>query len=471
MMLRVLPWTAGGELFSFNCADLADWPAALEQCFGRRVVNAYHVPVVPPRPGLGVFFNRCGNRNNVVVSWMEGVVSRDDGRANHRGGSRGDGMDEMTMNNGAGPPGPMRIAIIGAGPAGAALADLPRPSARRRHALRRWTASGAAGRRVARARRGPDPAPSRHRGETAAFSCVKPGVSFIWSPTDRVSVTFNRFAPAVFPYAYNIPRPRFDDALLAGRSPPAFATCAREPGFKRRSRRRRTRSWPSLPRLWRRPGRSVDASAPHRGRHRTGPPRGPRALAIPARLGPAEGCARISPTSRATAGTTRRDRCSSRAASAGWSWCIPLQERLSIGIVLGQDDAARLGRTPEERLERAITTDSWLSSIAGDAKRVTSVATYSNYQLISERGHGPGWVMVGDAFGFVDPMLSPGVFLALRSAELLADASGSVARARARSRRAPSWTRRWRHTPTARRAMLSAWLELVAYLYDGRLAR
>ena len=25
-MLRVLPWTAGGELFSFNCADLADWP-------------------------------------------------------------------------------------------------------------------------------------------------------------------------------------------------------------------------------------------------------------------------------------------------------------------------------------------------------------------------------------------------------------------------------------------------------------
>jgi hypothetical protein len=77
-MLRVLPWTAGGELFSFNCADLADWPPALEQCFGRRVVNAYHIPVVPPRPGLGVFFNRCGNRNNVVVSWMEGVVSRDE---------------------------------------------------------------------------------------------------------------------------------------------------------------------------------------------------------------------------------------------------------------------------------------------------------------------------------------------------------------------------------------------------------
>jgi len=75
MMLRVLPWTAGGELFSFNCADLADWPPALEECFGRRVLNAYHVPVVPPRPGIGVFFNRCASRNNLVVSWIEGVVS------------------------------------------------------------------------------------------------------------------------------------------------------------------------------------------------------------------------------------------------------------------------------------------------------------------------------------------------------------------------------------------------------------
>ncbi len=35
-MLRVMPWTASGELFSFNCADLAEWPPALAQCFGRR---------------------------------------------------------------------------------------------------------------------------------------------------------------------------------------------------------------------------------------------------------------------------------------------------------------------------------------------------------------------------------------------------------------------------------------------------
>jgi len=77
-LLSVLPWTAGGELFSFNCADLAEWPPFLGQCFGCRVVNAYHIPVVPPRPGIGVFFNRCGNRNNLVVSWLEGIVERED---------------------------------------------------------------------------------------------------------------------------------------------------------------------------------------------------------------------------------------------------------------------------------------------------------------------------------------------------------------------------------------------------------
>jgi hypothetical protein len=77
-ILSVLPWTRSGELFSFNCADLGDWPTELTHCFGHRVVNAYHIPVVPPRPGLGVFFNRCGRQNNLVVSWIDGVVSSDE---------------------------------------------------------------------------------------------------------------------------------------------------------------------------------------------------------------------------------------------------------------------------------------------------------------------------------------------------------------------------------------------------------
>ena len=78
VMLRDLPGTATRETFSFNCADLMDFPPALEKLFGRRVVNAYHAPSVLPRPGIGVFFNRCGIRNNLVVSWIEGAVTDDE---------------------------------------------------------------------------------------------------------------------------------------------------------------------------------------------------------------------------------------------------------------------------------------------------------------------------------------------------------------------------------------------------------
>jgi hypothetical protein len=74
LMLRDLPGTASRETFSFNCADLAEFPPGLEKLFGRRVTNAYHAPSVLPRPGIGVFFNQCGIRNNLVVSWVEGAM-------------------------------------------------------------------------------------------------------------------------------------------------------------------------------------------------------------------------------------------------------------------------------------------------------------------------------------------------------------------------------------------------------------
>jgi hypothetical protein len=78
MIRRAVRSIPGGETFAFNCADVADFPAPLARCFGRPVVNAYHVPAVPPRPGIGVFFNRCAGRHNLVVAWIEGRLSDDD---------------------------------------------------------------------------------------------------------------------------------------------------------------------------------------------------------------------------------------------------------------------------------------------------------------------------------------------------------------------------------------------------------
>src|SRR5438093_8843660 len=348
-----------------------------------------------------------------------GSRDRERGGEDHRRRPRGNGMDRGVVSEGAGRARRLRVAIIGAGPSGSTLAIL-------------LAREGAAVTLVDDGRRPellvgeslvPAVVPILRRldleKETASFSRIKPGVSFIWSSTDRVSVTFDRFAPAVFPYAYNVPRPQFDDTLLAKAiaSGVDYVTAraqlvpnpAAGTGAELQLGPETVAAAPGLG------GQPPDLIVDATGRARLAA----RALGIPPRLGPRKDVAHFAHFEGVswdeTPGQVRIAR-----GEAGWSWCIPLQERLSIGIVLGQDDAAKLGRTPEERLERAIATDHGLAFIVGSGRRVTDVATYANYQLISERGHGRGWVMIGDAFGFIDPMLSPGVFLALRSAEQLA---------------------------------------------------
>jgi flavin-dependent dehydrogenase len=377
-------------------------------------------------------------------------------------------MDRGIVTKSTGQTRRLRVAIIGAGPSGSALATM---LAREGAAVTLFD-DGRRPELLVGESLVPAVIPILRRldleKETASFSRIKPGVSFIWSATERVSVTFNRFAPAVFPYAYNVPRPHFDEALLAKAiaSGVDYVTAraqlvpnaAGSAGAELRLGPETLAAAPGL--SGREPELIVDAT----GRARLAA----RALGIPARLGPRKDVAHFAHFEGFSwddaPGQVRIAR-----GEAGWSWCIPLQERLSIGVVLGQDDAARLGRTPEDRLDRAVALDPGLASIVGAGRRVTDVATYANYQLISERGHGRGWVMIGDAFGFVDPMLSPGVFLALRSSEQLADALTPWLRRRAIPSAAELDSVLTSYAATQSK-MLSAWLELVAYLYDGRLA-
>ncbi len=148
----------------------------------------------------------------------------------------------------------------------------------------------------------------------------------------------------------------------------------------------------------------------------------------------------------------------------GWGWRIPLPgPKLSLGVVLNKDDARRFGDTPEEQLEGIINDNPRLALELKDRKRVSPIATYANYQLISTTGSGPNWAMVGDAFGFVDPMLSPGVCMAMLSAQKLAEAVTANAAGKAGlARRLDSY---WRCFS----ATLSAWQELINYFYDGRI--
>lgn len=363
--------------------------------------------------------------------------------------------------------GPLRVAVLGAGIAGSALATL----LARRGAEVTLFDDGRRPELVVGESLVPAVVPILRRlgieEVTASFSRVKPGVSFVWSQTDRASFNFARFAPRVFPYAYNIPRPQFDQALVVqavsagAKRVVARARLERASGSGTGAELALSADTlavaPSLG--GRQPDLIVDATG--RLRHAA------RVLGIGADVGPRRDVAHFAHYEGFRWDDAPGQVLISRLA-AGWSWCIPLMDRLSIGIVLGQDAAADLGRTPEERLSHAITADSWLAGIAGEAKRVSQVATYSNYQLVSRRTVGPGWVMVGDAFGFVDPMLSPGVFLALHSAETVADALSPVLEGRT----PPSPVRlalALEPYTVSHAAALASWTELVAYLYDGRL--
>src|SRR4030095_15811795 len=56
------------------------------------------------------------------------------------------------------------------------------------------------------------------------------------------------------------------------------------------------------------------------------------------------------------------------------------------------------------------------------ATRVTGYFATKDYSYRTTRASGDGWVLVGDAWGFLDPLYSSGVMLALKSGELAADA-------------------------------------------------
>jgi flavin-dependent dehydrogenase len=80
------------------------------------------------------------------------------------------------------------------------------------------------------------------------------------------------------------------------------------------------------------------------------------------------------------------------------------------------------GATPEEILENEIAKCRGLDDRLTSAQRISQVYVLSDFSYRATRAAGEGWVLVGDAFGFLDPMYSSGVFLALKSGEMAADA-------------------------------------------------
>lgn len=99
----------------------------------------------------------------------------------------------------------------------------------------------------------------------------------------------------------------------------------------------------------------------------------------------------------------------------GWTWRIPLPDRTSVGVVINPKYLSQYGSTREEQYDTLLKTDETLQKFTSNAKRETGVVQYNNYQLISQQMYGSNWLLIGDAAGFLDPIFSSGLFLAIKS--------------------------------------------------------
>jgi len=288
--------------------------------------------------------------------------------------------------------------------------------------------------------------------EVRGYSLLKPGATINLSESVNFSFPFANIRGPLPTYAYNVPRDKFDDTILAAARKAgakiieAPANVEKIPGTE--NVRLSEASLAATENFFSgQPDLIVDAT----GRVRLLP----KLLGISAREGGRKDAALFAHVDRTALDyeghvhTTRLDH--------GWSWRIPLPGRVSVGMVIGSEHLPKFGATKEERFDNLLKQDSVLMKVAGEAKRLTPVLEYTNYQLVSERMFGGNWALVGDTAGFVDPVFSSGLLTGMEGAVLLAEAIGKGSE---------SAFKRYEQENTHH---LQCWHEIAEYFYDGRL--
>ncbi len=108
----------------------------------------------------------------------------------------------------------------------------------------------------------------------------------------------------------------------------------------------------------------------------------------------------------------------------GWFWNIPLRDDIvSSGIVAERDYLYRDTRDPAEIYAREIENNAWIKEHLSEGEQFGKYWVTGEYSYRAEHCATDGLVLVGDAFAFLDPVFSSGVFLALKSGEMAADAT------------------------------------------------
>jgi flavin-dependent dehydrogenase len=107
----------------------------------------------------------------------------------------------------------------------------------------------------------------------------------------------------------------------------------------------------------------------------------------------------------------------------GWFWYIPLPgDIVSVGVVAEKDYLFRDTTDLGEIFQREALVNPWIVAHLAPGVQQGEYRLTSEYSYRSRYGSMDGLVLAGDAFGFLDPVFSSGVFLALHGGALAADA-------------------------------------------------
>jgi len=148
----------------------------------------------------------------------------------------------------------------------------------------------------------------------------------------------------------------------------------------------------------------------------------------------------------------------------GWFWYIPLHDDvLSVGVVAGYEHLFqnRASKDLETIYNEEVANCPGLHSRLANATRCDIFRAQKEYSYKATQAAGDGWVLVGDAFGFLDALYSSGALMALISGQRAADAIGDALAANDTSEaRLRSWEPEFR-------VGMDRMRRLVCAFYDG----
>jgi len=118
----------------------------------------------------------------------------------------------------------------------------------------------------------------------------------------------------------------------------------------------------------------------------------------------------------------------------GWAWFIPLPDGVtSVGCVCKPAYLkTRRGADNAEFMTKTLAIIPGAERRMSNAERVSTVRFTGNYSYACRRMAGPRWILIGDAWAFLDPVFSSGVYLSMYSARQACDVVDGALRTPAR---------------------------------------